>query len=145
MAAVKRGVLASWICRIALAAVFLAAAIPKIIDPVAFAGSIDAYHIITGAASNWAALLLPWFELFIAFGLLTPWLKKASLASIAVLLCVFIGLHISTWLRGIDLNCGCFGAGSESSNYPWLLSRNFGLLLMAIYVWKISMHRPKGT
>ena len=123
-----------WIARIVLAVTFLSAALPKILDPVAFAVSVEAYRVISGATANWTALLLPWLELFIAFGILTPWLRFASAATIATLLIAFISLHMTSWARGLDISCGCFGKDAGSSNYVLLLARNCALLLPVIVV-----------
>ena len=124
----------TWITRLIAAATFLAAAFPKILDPLAFATSIDAYRIIDGASTNWVALLLPWLELFIAIGLLTPWLRTASASTIAILLVFFITLHAISWARGLDISCGCYGEGAGSGNYVLLIMRNCALLLAILYV-----------
>lgn len=124
----------SWSARILLAATFLAAAFQKILDPVAFASSIDAYRILSGTWIPWTALLLPWIELVIAIGILTPWLRTASASTITALLTVFITLHIISWARGLDINCGCFGESTGSSNYALLILRNCAFLTVVSYV-----------
>ena len=64
--------------RLVLVAAFLLAAIPKIQNPVAFAISVESYRILTGQAVLWVALVLPWLELVIGFGLLIPKMRRAS-------------------------------------------------------------------
>jgi hypothetical protein len=55
------------------------------------------------------AFVLPWLELIAAVLLLTgPWRGEARLI-LALLLAVFILAKISTEVRGLHIDCGCFG------------------------------------
>lgn len=121
--------------RLVLVAAFLLAAIPKIQDPVAFAISVESYRILTGQAVLWVALVLPWLELVIGFGLLIPKMRRASSLLIMLLLFIFVGLHASAWIRGLDIDCGCYAIESVSSNYFLLISRNCALMIAAIFVF----------
>ncbi|MEO0508945.1 MAG: MauE/DoxX family redox-associated membrane protein [Verrucomicrobiota bacterium] len=122
------------VARLVLAWVFIRAGLPKVQDPVAFAASIDNYRIVEGSLSLWVALVLPWLEVVIGIGLLTPWLRQASGWAITALLGLFIGLHTSAWARGLDIDCGCFGESNETIGYHWLILRNSLLLLVAIFI-----------
>ena len=121
--------------RLVLVAAFLLAAISKIQDPVAFAISVESYRILTGQAVLWVALVLPWLELVIGFGLLIPKMRRASSLLIILLLFIFVGLHASAWIRGLDISCGCYAIESVSSNYFLLISRNCALIIAAIFVF----------
>ena len=119
------------IARLILSGVFLQASLPKIKDPVAFAISVHAFQITSPEISNWVALFLPWLEMILGIGILFPLIRRSSVILIAVLLFIFIGLHFSAWIRGLDISCGCFGtksSTSESTNYLWLITRNTVLL-----------------
>jgi uncharacterized membrane protein YphA (DoxX/SURF4 family) len=118
------------VARLVLTGTFVMAALPKIKDPVAFATSVNAFQVIDPLLSNWVALLLPWFELVIGIGILMPQIRSSSSILIAVLLMIFIGLHLSAWMRGLEISCGCFGTESaqKSTNYLWLITRNTILL-----------------
>ena len=120
--------------RLVLVAAFLLAAIPKIQDPVAFAISVESYRILTGQAVLWVALVLPWLELVIGFGLLIPKMRRASSLLIMLLLFIFVGLHASAWIRGLDIDCGCYAIESVSSNYFLLISRNCALIIAAVFL-----------
>jgi putative oxidoreductase len=123
------------LARLALAGVFVTAALPKIEDPVAFASSVGAFRIIDSELSAWVALLLPWLELVIGLGILLPAIRRTSSILVGLLLLLFIALHLSAWMRGLDISCGCFGAetGEASADYRWLILRNL-LLLGAVTV-----------
>ena len=116
--------------RLIVSATFILAALPKMQDPAAFATSVEGYRVVTGNLTLWVALALPWLELVAGFGLLIPQIRRGSALVIALLLIAFIVLHASAWVRGLDINCGCFSAheSDKAPNYLWLILRNIGLL-----------------
>ena len=124
------------IARLILTWVFVAAALPKIKDPVVFAESVSAFRVVGPSLSLWVALVLPWLELTLGIGILLPQLKRSSGLLIALLLVVFIGLHASALIRGLEISCGCFGAESsgESTNYLLLITRNTVFLILCFFV-----------
>lgn len=127
------------ITRLILTGVFVTAALPKIKDPVAFSESVSAFRVVGPVLSNWVALVLPWLELTIGVGILIPQIRRSSGMLIAGLLLVFITLHASAWIRGLDISCGCFGAESpgKAPNYFWLITRNTLLLVgCTLFVFK---------
>lgn len=130
--------------RLVLAWVFIWAAIPKLQDPVAFSVSIEGYRVVSGSMALWAAIILPWLELVVALGLITPWLRQASASTMVVLLALFITLHASAWIRGLDISCGCFGESTDSMGYHWLILRNLVLLLISIFILR-APRRNKTT
>ncbi|KRP37508.1 MAG: hypothetical protein ABS34_02545 [Opitutaceae bacterium BACL24 MAG-120322-bin51] len=138
MAAITNRHLFVLLGRLALAAVFVTAALPKIEDPVAFASSVDAFRVINSGLSGWVALCLPWLELVLGIGILLPVIRRASGALIGLLLLLFIALHLSAWARGLDISCGCFGSetGEATADYRWLILRNLLLLGAVLLVLK---------
>ena len=138
MAAITNRHLFVLLARLALAGVFVTAALPKIEDPVAFASSVDAFRVINSGLSGWVALCLPWLELVLGIGILLPVIRRASGALIGLLLLLFIVLHLSAWARGLDISCGCFGSetGEATADYRWLILRNLLLLGAVLLVLK---------
>lgn len=136
MGAISKRHLFVLIARLVLAGAFVMAALPKIQDPVAFSTSVSAFRVIDSGQSTWVALLLPWLELVIGIGILLPVIRRTSGALIALLLLLFIALHASAWMRGLDISCGCFGAetGEATTDYRWLILRNLLLLGATILV-----------
>ncbi|MFP4069025.1 MAG: MauE/DoxX family redox-associated membrane protein [Opitutales bacterium] len=121
------------VLRLVVAGVFVTAAIEKILDPVAFEGAILSYRVAGAALAGWTALLLPWLELVTGFGLLLRPIRRTSGCILGLLLLGFIGLHISAWTRGLDIDCGCFGAPEETVGYHWLILRNSALLAATLW------------
>jgi len=133
------------VARLVVAGAFAMAALPKIHDPVAFAGSVSAFRVVGPALSAWVALVLPWLELVTAIGLLTPWLRRSSGLCINLLLLAFIALQASAWARGLDIDCGCFGTkpAAAKSSHLWPILRNSALLLAAAYLFARDLLRNK--
>jgi uncharacterized membrane protein YphA (DoxX/SURF4 family) len=145
MEAVDRKAYLILIARLVVSVVFILAALPKIQDPVAFATAVDGFRVISGQLTMWVALMLPWLELFIGLGILAPQFRLGSGFLIGILLAAFMGLHLSAWMRGLDISCGCFGSESSdpAPNYFWLIGRNFALLLATIIVFRRDLRHQK--
>lgn len=113
---------ASWLLRIALAAIYIIAAVPKIADPWGFALAIRNFRILPLDAIPALALWLPPFELLAAVAVLSGLLYRGGLAAIALLSAGFAAGVASAMIRGLDIDCGCFGSMAKSSaNLPHLL------------------------
>jgi hypothetical protein len=139
-----------WICRLALAGLFLYAALPKLADPAAFAKAITNYKVsFPLIGQNYvypAAIFLPALELIAGLGLLYHKTKHAAGAVATVLLSVFTILILQAVLRGFNIDCGCFGtsdlAAAKAHKVGWSrLLQNLGWIIAAAYVWRRSARK----
>jgi len=105
---------------LAVAAVFIYAGLDKIRDPLQFADSIAAFAILPAVFINLLALGLPPFEIACGFLLLGPWTRRVGALAVAVISVVFFTALASALLRGLTLDCGCFGTGAPSRPRMWL-------------------------
>ena len=113
--------------RLVLAGVFAWAALPKLADPHAFAVAIDNYRVLPPAVVGPVALFLPGLELVVALALvLGPYVRGAAALS-SLLLLVFAAAMVQAKARGIDLDCGCFGAAAKAQVTWWTVGRNLAL------------------
>ena len=121
------------LARLALAAVFLWAAIAKLRDPwMLFAMQLDTMHVLPDAAVTFVARTLPWFELLLGV-LLAIGLKLRYVGSLATALLVgFFSVMILLYLRGFQGDCGCFGPGEQLG--PKTLARDGALVLLSAWV-----------
>ena len=126
------------VARILLGLVFIAAALPKIIDPPGFAKAIWAYELFPAWSLSPLALVLPWLELLSGLALCLGLWVRASLLWVAALLLSFsLALSINL-VRQHPVDCGCFGASAPRTeserlvDMRWIIFRDFGLLLLAI-------------
>jgi len=101
--------------RIMVGLVFIYASIDKISSPAYFAGTIQNYQLIPEFMLNIIAIILPWVELICGLLLLSGvWHQSAALI-ISLLMVVFILAITSAIVRGLAIECGCFGAGSSAN------------------------------
>ncbi|MDZ7370398.1 MAG: DoxX family membrane protein [candidate division KSB1 bacterium] len=122
------------ILRLILGVIFIWAAVGKIFDPAQFAENIDNYRLLPYFLTTLTAAILPWLELIC--GLLLILGRKVAAASliIIVLNCIFILAIGSAVARGLDIDCGCFSAGSKVG---WVrLIEDFALLAVAVVIWR---------
>ncbi|WP_304130141.1 MauE/DoxX family redox-associated membrane protein [Ignavibacterium album] len=100
------------IIRIIIAMVFIYAGAEKISDPKGFSQSIYNYRILPIETINILAITLPWLELISGILLLFGISVKENAAIIGTLLLVFIIAVALSMIRGLDIDCGCFGKGN---------------------------------
>jgi uncharacterized membrane protein YphA (DoxX/SURF4 family) len=128
------------IVRLVLGGVFLYAGFTKIGDPTAFAGIIAAYRILPYFGNYLVAAVLPWIEVLCGLLLVTDYRTRAAASCIALLNLVFMAALISTIVRGLDIDCGCFSTGGEKTSAWTALGRDVVLFAMALYAAREKKH-----
>jgi len=109
-----------WVVVLALAALFICAGAAKLGDPLEFADTIAGFGILPAALINLLALALPMFELGCGLVLLVPRTTRIGALAVALISVVFFSALLSAQLRGLVLDCGCFGNGAPSRPRMWL-------------------------
>lgn len=132
--------------RISLGAIFIYAAVPKLADPVAFAGSVANYQILPYFWNYLAAAVLPFLELICGVLLVTGFRVRTGALIIAAMNLAFIAALVSVIARGLDIDCGCFKQGGSKTS-PWLaLARDVVFLAMTALVLRFERYRKEpGT
>jgi putative oxidoreductase len=103
------------IFRIVVGLVFIYASIDKIADPAYFAVTIQHYQLLPNLTINLVAIILPWLELICGVLLVAGiWHRSAALI-ISFLLITFIIAITSVIIRGLDIDCGCFGSDTSAN------------------------------
>jgi uncharacterized membrane protein YphA (DoxX/SURF4 family) len=124
--------------RVFLGVVFLYASVDKVLHPAEFAQAVHRYQLLPDALINLCALVLPWLELLLAVCLIGGlWLPGAVLWANALLGLFFVAL-IFNYLRGLNIDCGCFSTTAEEGEAPmlWYLVRDAGFLAVAGWLWR---------
>jgi Methylamine utilisation protein MauE len=121
--------------RVLLGALFLLAGGLKILDPAAFAVEIEHYQLVPWWSCALLALFLPWLEICVGIGLLAQPVWRGALAWATGLLLLFSAALLSAMLRGLSIDCGCFGRVWQSTGTFWPLIRNLVLLGMVFLLW----------
>jgi len=127
--------------RIVLAFVFLYAAFFKIASPDEFAQLILNYKLLPLSLVNIFAITLPWIEFVTAILLLFGISVRENSVIISSLILIFtIAIGISL-IRGLNIDCGCFGTASGSKIGIQKILENIGLLLLGLWlIKKDSVH-----
>ena len=80
--------------------------------PAAICGQHRRFRDITGGIDQSArAMGLPSFEIACGLLLLGPWTRRVGALAVALIVVVFFIALSSALLRGLTLDCGCFGVG----------------------------------
>jgi uncharacterized membrane protein YphA (DoxX/SURF4 family) len=127
--------------QVALGVFFVAAALPKLVDPPSFAHMIYNYRLVPGVLVNAMALSMPWFELLLGCALVLGIWTRTSAALVGALLVVFVLAISVNLLRGNAIDCGCFDVSAANRTVAERLAdmrlvvlRDAGMLLMAFQV-----------
>ncbi len=123
-------------CRLALGGLFLYAGLLKAADVTAFARDIAAYQLLPYSLNYLVAATLPYVEILAGLLLLLDRKVRAASVLLALLTVVFIGAILSGVLRGLQIDCGCFGSGTPTP--AWLaLLRDGGILVLAHFTFHL--------
>jgi putative oxidoreductase len=135
--------------RLGLAGLFLYAGALKLLDPTAFAQDLSHYRLLPEALSAPLAVGLPVLEVVAGLALLTPTYLRGGAALSALMLLAFSGAMAQAKLRGINLDCGCFGAAAQLQ-VSWskvtldLALAMLGLWLVIAVPSRASVTPPRG-
>lgn len=124
---------------LALGMIWLYAGITKAASPMQFADSVASFQILPPSLIQSFALSLPWLEIlmgtFLVLGIFQTYkpsvapLVRMGLLGSSLLLILFAAAISWSLARGIQIDCGCFGASRLSSTArTWLALVRDGVL-----------------
>lgn len=126
----------STVARIVLGAVFVTASLSKIGQVDATVRAVRAYQILPESLVHTVAYALPYLELAVG-GLLLVGLGTRIVAGIAgVMLGLFIAAVASAGIRGLEIDCGCFGGGGPVVHTHYLreIARDSAFFLLPLWL-----------
>ena len=88
------------------------------------------------------ALILPWLEVLAGACLITGIFKKTGALLISGMLAFFIVLVAVTMIRGIDVECGCFGTFSRKADWRLILE---DLIMLVMSLGVALSYPPKKS
>jgi uncharacterized membrane protein YphA (DoxX/SURF4 family) len=126
------------VARLIVAGFLLVAGWIKFQDPAGTVRSVRAYRILPEAVVPTVGHALPMLEFVLgALLLLGLFTRVAGLLSGLFFLAFIFGIS-SAWIRGMEINCGCFGNGGVPANpqrqYAIEIARDTGLLLCSLWL-----------
>jgi len=125
-------------------ALFLWSGVVKIKDPISFADAIRNFRLVGDPFAPALAHFIPWLEVFAGIAVMCDRTRQGAAALLTLLLLGLTGAVVSAWIRGLDINCGCFG-GEESINYPVKAAQNLGLILWGVAIFFLSRRSRIAT
>ena len=122
--------------RIVLGGVFLVAGATKIPAPGALAAAIRSYEL---PLPEWfvslSAHALPYLEVLLGLYLLAGLFTKISAWATNGLVLLFLLALLQGVVRGLEIDCGCFGSSAGETSNLWLAAaRDVGLLALGLHV-----------
>jgi putative oxidoreductase len=125
---------------VVLPGIFFYAGIDKIRDPLQFADNVAGLAILPAVLINLLALGLPLLEVASGLLLLGPRTRRIGALVVAAISVMFFVALASALLRGLTLDCGCFGPGAPSRSRMWLeLVLDAALFSGALFVYLRSI------
>jgi len=124
--------------------VFIWSGWTKAQEPAQFLASVRSFHILPDPFAAWLALALPWLEIFAGLAVITGWLRQGGLLLLNVSLVVFAIALTSAWVRGLDIECGCFGSGKGTTTIADALLRDAALLVAGGWLWHVHRRVQPG-
>ncbi|MDD2711270.1 MAG: DoxX family membrane protein [Verrucomicrobiae bacterium] len=122
-----------------IGAMFIYAGAMKMISPQPFADSIDSFKILPNLCVSLFALCLPPFEVGVGALMLAGPFKRMASLGVLLLSGVFLVALSQALIRGLKVDCGCFGSSPEiySSFKVWLaLIRDIFLVVGAWWLYR---------
>lgn len=123
-----------------VAGLFLYAGVAKLDRPELFAIDIYSFDLVSWETSAILAYAIPITEILAAILACIPFTRRLGLGILAAMLLGFTGLLSWALWMGLDVACGCLGAGS--GEIPFAVLRN--AVLLAITGALIVTHRPRS-
>lgn len=125
--------------RVVIGSVFVYAGATKIGHPLAFADSIATFQVLPPQLVNLVALALPPFEILTGCLLMLGIFQRQAAFALLVLTTLFALFLIQALVRGLEVDCGCFGSGRPSVLKTWAsLGRDILLLIAVFWLWMLG-------
>ena len=132
--------------RLTLAGIFLYAGYEKFRAPwLQFAISVDSFKAVPDSWIEPIARTLPICEILLGVALLSSLLARWFSLIATLLLTLFLSVGIRAYAKGLQVDCGCFGAGkSEGIDAKWFAEHGAMVALaLAVTVGYFLMARKR--
>jgi len=125
--------------RLILAGVWIVAGASKVGDLAASGRAVNAYQLMPFDVAQVVGATLPLVEIVLGVLLLVGFATRLAAAASAALLVVFVAGITSAWVRGLSIDCGCFGGGGQleagqSPSYGPEIARDVAFLALALFL-----------
>ena len=105
--------------------------------------AVRAYEVLPISVANALGIILPWLEIGVAILLILGVAIRPAALSSGALMLLFIAAITQAGLRGLSIDCGCFGGGGTvepgKTRYLEEIARDSGLFLLALYLYRYPL------
>lgn len=124
-----------WITKVFIGLIFVLSGIEKIADPAGFSDAIANYKLMPNFVINFFAISIPWIELISGILLIfNQYIKENTFIYIS-LMSIFTIMVLIAVLRGLDIDCGCFGTQNVQAVGITKIIENLALIILGVYVF----------
>ncbi len=123
-----------WITKIFIGLIFVLSGIEKIADPAGFSDAIANYKLIPNFIINFFAISIPWIELVCGILLIFNKNIKENAFIYISLMSIFTIMVLIAVLRGLDIDCGCFGTQNVQAVGITKIIENLALIFLCVYL-----------
>jgi uncharacterized membrane protein YphA (DoxX/SURF4 family) len=127
------------VARVGLGLVMVTAGLLKISDPDQAVRAVQAYQILPHSLTHAVGYGLPLLEIALGVLLLLGLATRVAAVCAGVFMVVFIVAVSSAWIRGLSIDCGCFGGGGAidpaGKNWRYLSEILRDLLFLGLASW----------
>ncbi len=132
-----------------LGIVFIWAALGKMVGPQDFLANLFEYRLpLPEFSLRFAAVTLPWLELVFGLSLLTGFWPESTLGVILMLMMVFLIATGQAWVRGLEIDCGCFGTAIEKNTFvgsvQFAFFRNLVLAAISLFLFSEALENTQA-
>ena len=130
--------------RLALGGILLTAGGLKVIDPASSVQAVRAYELVPAPLDTLIGWALPFVEIVLGLLLVVGAFTRTVAVLSGGLLLVFVAAVFSAAVRGLSIDCGCFGGGGPvapgQTGYTGEILRDLGFVALA--AWLVA--RPES-
>ncbi len=135
--------------RLIIAVIFLYAGYEKVREPwLQFAVSVESFKLAPDTWIEPIARILPWCEIALGISLLPGIFSRWFSLIATLLLGFFLFIGIRAAVKGLNVDCGCFGAGHSGAIDATWFAEHIGMLALGLAVTAGEFFRarqPKRT
>ena len=129
-----------FLARLILGGVLITAGWLKAFNTADAENAVRAYQVLPLQVADLVGITLPWIEialgLFLILGVAT---RFAAIAG-GLIMVIFIIAIAQAGIRGLSIDCGCFGGGGAvepgKTKYLQEIGRDLGFALLALYIYR---------
>ncbi len=129
----------SFFFRVIMGGIFLVSGLAKISDPYRFILTMREFRLFPEVIVPFTAVYLPWLEFVVGLFILLGLMHRSSALILLCLNMIFTAAIVSVMVRGIDVDCGCFGLLADMLGMPDMADykavvRNIVFILMNVQI-----------